>query len=273
MGKKTILVAIIATIPILYNCKKGKLKNNEAGSFTLKFENYFGSSLINLSKSTDTISFNYTNTNNQTFNFTKCGYYISNIQLKEVGGNTYKRKIQYSEDSSTISGIYKIEEGLLTNKSITIDEIPAGEYNKIIFEIGVPKSAISNYKQVGVLSPSNEAWFKNWGEGYFNVTIEGISQSSPQQQNPKYGFNISVPGWEDKDTSVNNVKRIELTFSNTAVYKGINPKAHIIVDFKKLFEAANINFASNYKIETSAASAHIANEFNQMFVLDHVHDH
>lgn len=275
---KLFTVALLATA--LVSCAEDKKEetNEESpkGTLTLKFDNFFGTDDMELSSSTDTITYNYKNSNNQDFNVTRCGYFITNIKLEGPNGELQLDKIESSADASKVKGFYYVDESDLTTQSITLQDIKEGTYNKITFNVGVPESAVKQGAQGGVLDPANElSIFWGWNSGYVGLVLEGLSSASPQKAdltNPKYKVRYHIGGWKDEGNFVNNVQSVSLTFPESVeVVKNLTPKAHIVVDFKKLLQMANVDFSTDYSIHMPAAGANIASHIGHMFSVEHVH--
>lgn len=274
---KLFAVALLAAALVsCENDKKEETTETPKGTLTLKFDNFFGTDDMELSSVDDTTTYNYQNKNSQDFNITRCGYFITNIKLEGPNGELQLDQITSSADANKVKGFYYVDESDFTTQTITLQDIKEGTYNKITFNVGIPATAVQQGAQGGVLDPANElSIFWGWNSGYVGLVLEGLSPASPQKADvntPKYKVRYHIGGWKDEGNFVNNVQSVSLSFPESVeVIENLTPKAHIVVDFKKLLDMANIDFSSQYSIHMPASGASIAAHIGHMFSVEHVH--
>ncbi len=122
------------------SCKKEEVINsNEKGSFTIEFENKVNGVPLVLNTQ------NYQNSNGESFNISTFKYYVSNIRLTKADGSFYTIPESY----------FLIDAAKLSSLLNNIKDIPAGDYTKISFIIGVDKERNLAGAQTGALDPRN----------------------------------------------------------------------------------------------------------------------
>ena len=163
----------LISIPLLFlslmSCDDDDSPPQGEGQLTLEFDNHVGEEDLELNQ-------DYTNTNGETFRLSKLNYYISNIKLKTNDG----KEFIVPQDSS----YFLIMENDEESQEVTIDDIPAGNYNQITFTIGVDslRSTMDITKRQGVLDPAqgHDGMYWTWNSGYIFFKMEGISPAAPR---------------------------------------------------------------------------------------------
>lgn len=132
-----------------------------AGKIIMSFENYFKTAPIVYANQ------NYITDANDTISISDLSYRISNVQLYD----------QFSKKWIDI-GTYKLNGGGDAFKySFTINNVPAGLYNNIRFNVGVDSLRNHSGEQTGDLDPALGMYW-SWTNGYIHFKIEGRFQQN-----------------------------------------------------------------------------------------------
>lgn len=222
--------------------------------------------------------YSYTNEMGQKFNINLLRYYISAIELEGPNGERYTDQLDVKAAES--KGYYLVDESNSKSQTVTLSGVPAGEYNKITFTVGVDSTGVVNGASGGVLDPANKM-FWSWNSGYIAVKFEGQSDMSnggasgeTVTSDNKKGIVFHVGGWKNIAGSafVYNNKKITLTFDNLQVEKSKTPEVHLIFDVLSMFKGTkNIDFTGNVNVHKPSDGADMANNIAKAFVFDHVH--
>ncbi len=262
----------IATLA-LSSCKKetktSDIDPNRKGAIGLHFDNRAGSQDLVLNTQT------YQNALGQDVNFSMFKYYISNIKLINKDGSTFT----YPKDQS----YFLVNEADATTQEIELDNVPEGDYTGVTFTIGVDslKSTAPLAERTGVLDPAVGAagMYWMWNSGYIFMKMEGTSPSAPLDTasgtRPFY-YHIGLFGGYSTPT-INNIKEVTVSFGSSVASvrqaKTSAPEAHMYVDALKVLNGTtNINIANYPVVMANSYSANIANNYKEMFSLDHVHN-
>lgn len=221
----------------------------------------------------------YTNEMGQKFNINLLRYYISAIELDGPNGERYTDQLDVKAAES--KGYYLVDESNSKSQTITLSGVPAGEYNKITFTVGVDSTGVVNGASGGVLDPANKM-FWSWNSGYIAVKFEGQSNMSnggasgeTVTSDNKKGIVYHVGGWKNIAGSafVYNNKKITLTFdTNVKVEKSKTPEVHLVFDVLSMFKGTkNIDFTGNHNVHKPSDGADMANNIAKAFAYDHVH--
>lgn len=260
---KKIFFPILISALAFTSCKKDEVTTTATkGPITIHFDNIAGSADLALNTGT------YTNSIGQSFTVSKFDYYISNIQLKKADGTIYT----VPQDSS----YFLVKESDESTQEIDLNNVPAGDYTGITFTVGVDSARCTAdiSKRTGVLDPAagGSGMYWTWNSGYIFLKLEG---SSPASTMGDITYHIGGFGGMTSAT-INNIKTIQLAFpssSSAQVKEGRHPEAHLLVDVKKVIDGTTaINFATSPMIMFNAASVDVANNYKNMFTVDHVHN-
>jgi hypothetical protein len=273
---KLILSLLAIATLALSSCKKesttpSDIDPNKKGKMGLHFDNRAGSADLILNSQT------YLNALGQDLNISKFNYYISNIKLINKDGTTFT----YPKNDS----YFLIKESNDSTQDIELENVPEGDYTGIVFTIGIDSlknvSSLSEREKTPVLDPSTGGadMYWGWNTGYIFVKMEGISSVAPidtaSGQHP-FMYHIGLYGGYQTPT-INNIKEVSLSFGTSVASvrqaKTSAPEAHIFVDALKMLNGTtNIDIASSPAIMNSPYSANVANNYKEMFTLDHVHN-
>lgn len=255
---------------ILPSCNK--TDNNTTvegfGSVEIEFDNQAGDKSLIFGNS-------YTTAFGDEVKFSTFNYFISNIVLVKTDGTEYT----VPKDDSYF--LCKHEDA--ASRLITLNNVPAGDYSGLRFVLGIDsaKSVSPIGERTGVLDPASGAngMYWSWNAGYIFVKVEGTSPQAPVD--PGSGENIfqyhtGLFGGFDSPT-INNLKTVKLTVPDEAAAVRANheaPHFHLFVDVLQMFTSpTNISIAANPYSHAGAYSKTVADNYADMFVIDHVHNH
>jgi hypothetical protein len=267
MNLKNQIIAIIAisTATFFTACKKNTVSGN--GSIKLEFENLANGNALNYN--TD-----YTNDKGETMRFSKFKYYISNISFAKADGSIYT----VPKDQS----YFLVDQDVVSSQTITIPNVPAGDYNKVNFMIGVDsaKSTVSLVERTGVLDPvtGGADMYWDWNSGYIFVKAEGSCPQIPadtNNPNKLFFYHIGMFGGMTGATP-NNIKRVSLQEADketATVRTNITPRFHLNVNIMEMFKTpTSVSIAQNNFVMVDEFSGTVANNYLDMFVIDHIHN-
>lgn len=225
------LASIILGSLLLISCgdddkeNNGDNNNESTGTVTLKFDNQVEEKSILLE------SENYTNKSNEIYTITELKYIISNIILIKENGEEYK----YPSDK----GYFLINEEEANSKTISLTEIPEGNYTKIKFGVGVdqskyPLNGMANF--IPTAEENNMLW--SWSAGYIFTKFEGTYTSEGATKDFK--LHIGSHG-----TTLDNYREVELSLSSQlVVVESETATKSIIADVSKIMDGT-----SNHSLE------------------------
>ncbi len=236
------------------------------GSIKLQFDNRAGSNGLYLN------TLWYTNANGDSMKFTTVKYFVSNFVFTTENDSVFV----VPKDSC----YFLINEAEDSTQIAVIRNIPFAKYKKISFIIGVDslKSCSPISERTGSLSTAGgmtAGMYWQWNSGYIFVKVEGIS---PQSTNVDQSFKYHIGLFGGYTTpTINNIKNIALDVPSggtiNVVSESVTPTVHINADILKVFNGdTNINIHANSEIMVSTLSAFVANNYQHMFTIDHVHN-
>ncbi|REA60147.1 hypothetical protein DSL64_15855 [Dyadobacter luteus] len=240
---------------------------SDGGKLRLEFDNVVGDKNLVLNGVT------YKNASGEDFIVTKFNYFISNIKLTKADGSIFT----VPQDSS----YFLIKEDTKASQFVTLNNVPVGDYTAVEFMVGVDslRNTSPIEKRQGVLDPSGsmmeDGMYWAWNSGYIFVKLEG-SSSKGNPVNGKFYYHIGLFGGYNERT-VNNTRIIKVNFGTlkAPVTLSQTPEVHFLVDVLKVFDGAatNIKIAEYNSIMGGQPekSQQIANNYLNMFTLDHIH--
>lgn len=261
--KKIIGLLLIASVTLV-SCKKDDVQTTGPGDIMLHFDNVAGTA--DLALNTDT----YSNALGQNYTISKFDYYISNIKLKKADGTEYV--------VPQAKSYFLVKESDAASQEVELSDVPAGDYNELVFTLGVDslRCTADISQRTGVLDPATGGlgMYWAWNSGYIFMKMEGTSPVSTAAAN-KIQYHIGGFGGMTAPT-INNIKTISLPFPTGVTAKvaaGKAPEVHMLVDAKKVLNGSvNVNIATKSTIMFDAASVDVANNYKNMFSVDHVHN-
>lgn len=258
------LTALLVIALAVSNCKKDtKAPASEdlaplpatTGNLDIEFEGMVGADGLVLGTQT------YTNAAGNTFNVSMYRYYISNIKLKKADNSVWVQPNSY----------YLIDYSVPLSTTISVPNIPFGNYTGIEFMIGVDsaKNAAGSGAQTGALDPVN-AMYWSWSEGYVMAKIQGTSPQSTASGN---ALTFHVGGWNGP----NNVIKITSPSFNgdsAMVRSGHTPKIHMANDLLEWFQSpTTVDFSILNTVHMPGTDAKtIADNYADMFSVEHIHN-
>ncbi len=237
------------------SCKKEEVINsNEKGSFTIEFENKVNGVPLVLNTQ------NYQNSNGESFNISTFKYYVSNIRLTKADGSFYTIPESY----------FLIDAAKLSSLLNNIKDIPAGDYTKISFIIGVDKERNLAGAQTGALDPTL-GMFWTWNSGYIFVKLEG---TSPQSTSTDKSLTFHIGGIVDPNNTIRTFSTDFSTGNPLRIRGDKNPQVHFSANAGSLFTGKqNISFTNLNFTMGGANAVIIANNYaNGLFEFEHIHN-
>lgn len=267
-------ILLVSIFTLTMSCGEDDTPQAERfGEFVVEFDNIVGTKQMSL-KTAGSTDYNFENNQGQTFNLSTFRYYISKIKLSGPNGEVYEDEMKVDANAANVKGYYLIQESEPSSSEISLNNVPYGEYDKIIFTVGIEEDGVVEGAAGGVLDPAEGAWFWNWNSGYVGFGIEGASSASGDANK---GFSIHIGGWKDIAPAAgetqrffNNVKTITLNLGvNAKVSATQKPQAHIVTDALKVL--GDINFQDTYGVHSPLAGKPFAENITTAFAVDHVH--
>jgi hypothetical protein len=277
---KLLFILIIVTI-LISSCKEEEIKS--PGTIDFEFDNVaIENAVANQLQlaSPGSTDYPYLNALNQKFNINLLRYYITAIELTGPNGETFMDELK--TDVSSSKGYYLVDEAKPSSQLISLKNVPAGEYNKVTFTVGVDSSGVVNGAAGGTLDPATCNMFWSWNSGYVALKFEGQSEvsvggaggESVTTANPK-GIAYHIGGWKDKTGTafVYNNKKVSLTFDENAVVEsGRNPHVHLYFDVLNLVSGhTKIDFTGNHNVHRPIDGKDMAHNMEESFLFDHIH--
>lgn len=264
---------LLIFIPFLISCSdEGGPSAPEFGKMVVKFDNFVGNKNLQLEPVGST-NFNFTNAKGQQFNITKFGYYISHVRLEGPGIAAFVDDMKAS--ASETKGYYRIVHGDPSTYQFTLENIPAGKYDKISFTIGVREDGITEGAVAGILDKASGAWFWNWNSGYIHFLMEGRSSASTATEN---GLRFHIGGWKNIPSTdptepqrfFDNNVTVEIPFdAPLTVGPKLMPSPHIHVDIEKFLD--DTDFSTTSQVHSPAPGRAFVERIKSAFYLDHTH--
>lgn len=251
----------------IISCKKDdEINPNDKNSLSLNFQNKVGENTVVLNTGS------YKNSSNEDFTITTLNYFISNISLKKKDGSLVSFPDQY----------FLIKQSEPSSYGPKLDNIPAADYTEVSFNIGVDSlKSISDVSQrkgvLDVASYGDDSMYWAWNSGYIFFKMNGISSVVPTRANGTKSFELHVGGYggmASTSKTVNNNRKVTLTLPEAAtIRKNIAPEIHLNVDISKVFNGVTqIKLVHTNMIHSPAAAVPIANNYANMFSVEHVHN-
>ena len=226
------------------------------GNLVVKFDNIYGEA---------DFAFNtpYTNSNGEQIKATSAIYIISNIVLTKADGSTYTVPKSQS--------YFLINEADLASTNVSLPNIPAGNYTKISFGIGVDEAQfLQGADGQGDLLTRAQAlgmtW--SWAAGYKFVKFEGTVNSTSHTDAV---FRVHT----GKTGDVYNYAEVTLDLADQALVRSnVTPQIHVMTDLKKILDGnTKINLEEGLSVMGGTKVQQImANNVTAMFRVDHVHN-
>jgi hypothetical protein len=255
---KTIIAAFVITFASA-SCSKDDSSEtiNGEGSLKLEFDNRYGDA---------DFAFNtpYANSNGEVIKALNAIYIVSNIVLTKEDGSTYTVPKSQS--------YFFINEEDEASTLLNFPNIPAANYTKISFGIGVDKAQYdAGADGQGDLWTRARALGMEWGwaAGYRFVKFEGTYTSATTTVDTPFKVHTGKTG------DVYNYAEVSLNFpENALVRTNVTPQVHIMADLKKIIDGTTkINFDEAADVMGGTKVQNISsNNVPTMFEVHHVHN-
>ncbi|MES2543247.1 MAG: MbnP family protein [Bacteroidota bacterium] len=259
------IVAIVAITLAFISCSNDE--NNpatgETGKLVVEFDNVFGSANLILNTQENITS------EGEILKISDIKYIISNIILTKEDGSTFV----YPKSES----YYIVSEANELTHEIELENIPAGNYTKIQFGIGVDETQYNAGQTVqgdffAFAQEEDMAW--TWSAGYKHLLFEGTFTSSTVTSPTTFMVHTGKSGANYNYTDA------VLNFPDTALVRNtITPEVHIFADVAKVIDGTNkIKLSDNNMggmgamIMSGANLTLITANLASMFTVDHVHN-
>lgn len=255
---KNIAIAVVATLALTSCSNDDETVNNISGDGNLKleFDNVYGDA--NFAFNTE-----YTNSNGEKIKANNAIYIVSNIVLTKEDGSTYTVPKSNS--------YFFVNEANEASTIINLPNVPAGNYTKVRFGIGVDQDQFNTGADgQGTMWTDAQAlgmtW--SWAAGYKFVKFEGTVTTSTQTD-ANYRVHTGKTG------DVYNYAEVSLNFPDQAKVRAtITPQVHIMADLKTIIDGTTkINFSEGLDVMGGVKVQNImANNVPNMFEVHHVHN-
>lgn len=207
--------------------------NAVANNVTLEFRNTFKNETIVLGGATSSTATVNTSAEGQVHHFSELKYVISNIRLVKADGNEIPYKVNDLDQGAAV-----IDQAKPETLRYLLSNIPAGEYKKIKFGLGVKKDLnvldqVRFPKFYAAAGSNDTQMMWEWGAGYRFTKIEGFYGTDNKQMSIHTGSTIK--GSEGNFTQgVDAYRDVTLDLSQHAIVDNKAPKIIIKADFDKL---------------------------------------
>lgn len=257
----TVLLLVILLGMAVWACGTADPDLDRTGTFQLVFDNVAGTQDLQLGTGS------YRNASGESFTPSAFNYFVSNIKLTRADGREYV----VPQDSS----YFLIRENVPTTQTVSLKNIPAGDYTSVSFLIGVDslRSTMDIGQRTGVLDPAGDhtsanGMYWSWNSGYIFMKLEGTSTSAPTDATGNRTFRYHVGFFGGRDTrTINNLKTVTIAFGNDVASVKLNqvPTVMVQTDVLKLFDGpATVSIARNPEVMVSDYSQIVANNYAQM---------
>lgn len=233
------------------------------GNLEVEFDNVFGSNNLILNSQANVTS------QGETLNISDVKYIISNIELTKEDGSTFV----YPKAQSYLI----VSEANATSHVLDLENIPAGNYTKIKFGIGVDETQYNLGETVqgdffAAAQTEDMAW--TWSAGYKHLLFEGMFTSATVTTPTVFMVHTGKSG------ANYNYTEVTLDFPDKALIRNtITPDVHIFADVAKIIDGTNkVKLTDNNMggmgamIMSGANLPLITVNLADMFTVDHVHN-
>lgn len=259
-------LAILAITALFTSCNSDDAVVNNisgTGNIGIEFDNAFGENDLILNTQSNTTS------NDEVLKIGKIKFIISNIVLTDENGVTFT----YPKNES----YFIVDESDESSLVLDLENIPAGNYTKVKFGIGVDQAQYelgeSNQGDFLVCA-QNQGMMSGWADGYKFILFEGIF-TAPTITNPT-DFIVHTC----KTYPSYNYTEVTLDLPTKALVRTtITPELHIVADLSKIIDGNNKIKLSDHVMEGTGAMimddatmAGISLNLISMFTVAHVHN-
>ncbi|MGC4039429.1 MAG: hypothetical protein QM710_01165 [Flavobacterium sp.] len=257
------IFAVMAAAFILASCSSDDNDASGQGKIDIEFDNVFGSADLILNSQENTTS------QGEKLKISDVKYIISNIVLTKEDGTTFT----YPKSAS----YFIVSEANADSHVLHLDNIPAGNYTKVKFGIGVDETQYNLGETVqgdffAAAQVEDMAW--SWSAGYKHLLFEGMFTSATVTTPSSFMVHTGKSGANYNYTDV------VLNFPDKALVRNtITPEVHIFADVAKIIDGNNkISLSDNNMngmgamIMTGENLSLITANLAEMFSVNHVHN-
>lgn len=248
-------IALIALTTIFMGCTNDDEAVSGTGNLEIEFDNAFGNNDLILTTQANTTS------NNEVLKIENTKYIISNIVLTKEDGSTYV----YPKSES----YFIVDES--NPENLELENIPAGNYTKIKFGIGVDQAQweLGAEGQGDFLALAQDAGMMwNWTAGYKFLSFEGTFTSATVTTPTSFKVHTGQTGTDYNYTEVT----LDLP-SNALVRETITPEIHVVADVSQIIDGTNkFKFSEGATLMGGPSLPLIVANLSNMFSVDHVHN-
>lgn len=260
------IIALTAIVIVLASCSKDDdpvTQVNGQGKLDIEFDNVFaGANLILNSQSNIT-------SQGESLQISDVKYIISNIELTTEEGTTFI----YPKSES----YFIVSEANTASHILALKNIPAGNYTKIKFGIGVDEEQYNAGQTVQgdfFAAAQNEDMAWSWSAGYKHLLFEGMFTSATVTSPTSFMVHTGKSG------ANYNYTNVTVNFPDKALIRPtITPVVHILADVAKVIDGVNkIKLTDNNMggmgamIMSGSNLPLITANLSNMFTVDHVHN-
>lgn len=256
-------IAVLAVSVTFTACSSDDETISGTGAIGIEFDNSFnGNDLILEAQANTTAS-------NEVLKITSIKYIISNIILTKEDGTTFT----YPKSES----YFIVDEATAASHVIDLKNVPAANYTKVTFGIGVDKAqwdlGITGQGDFYATAQAAKMMW-GWSAGYKFVAYEGTFTSPTVTTALPFMVHTGQTGTDYNYTTVS----LDLK-TKALVRTDITPEVHIIADLSKILNSTNvIKLSDNNASGTGAMIMSgtnlplITQNVSTMFTVDHVHN-
>jgi len=258
-------IAVLAVVVALVSCSKKEEAILGTGTLKIQYENGFAGNELVLGSPTVATS------QGEVLKINTIKYIISNIVLYNENGDVFT----YPKSQSYFIVDEQTPESLL----ISLPNVPAGNYNKIKFGIGVDQAQYD----LGASGQGNfwtqaQAAGMDWNQGYKYIRFEG--SFTAVNANPTINNDTSYTVQTGLTANDYNYREVILNLPTSALVRTtITPQVHLSTDLSKIIDgtnkvslAANTTLGSGAVIMGGAVLTKISDNITSMFSVEHVHN-
>ncbi len=250
------IIATAAIVLVLNSCSKDDEQITGVGSLKLEFDNVYGDADFAMNTA-------YANSNGEVIKASKIKYIVSNIVLTKEDGSTYT--VPKAES------YFIIDEATPSSTLLQVSNIPAANYIKVTYGIGVDKAQFdlgATGQGDFLATAQNAGMMWSWSAGYKFLAFEGTFTSSTITTDTMFMLHTGQTGTDYNYTTVSmNLPDKALVRTN------ITPQVHILANLKQLIDGTNkINFSEGAMVMGGAKLALVTANIANVFKVEHVHN-
>lgn len=251
------IFAVMALALVFTSCSND---DNETvsgeGSLKIEFDNVYGDADFIANTA-------YTNSNGEILKVNKVKYIVSNIVLTKKDGTIYT--------VPKTNSYFIVDELTPGTTLVEIKNIPAGNYTKISYGVGVDKDqfdlgATGQGNFLAIAQNAGMMW--SWSAGYKFLAFEGTFTSSTVTTDTAFKVHTGQTGTDYNYTTIN----LDLP-EEALVRTNITPQVHVMADLKNIVDGTNkLSLTEQATVMGGTKLALVTTNLNAMFEAHHVHN-